>query len=65
MTEVILPGDAGLLSAKGLGHAVIERFAQREVLQTLTRIGPKIEGWFAELEAEAKAELIREGVTAG
>jgi len=35
MEEVILPGDAGLLSAVGLGHAVIERFAQREVLRPL------------------------------
>ena len=38
MEEVILPGDAGLLSAKGLGHAVIERFAQREVLLSLARV---------------------------
>jgi len=63
MMEVILPGDAGLLSAKGLGHAVIERFAQREVLLSLTKIGTEVEHWFAELEAEAAAELVREGVT--
>ena len=63
MTEVVLPGDAGLLSAKGLGHAVIERFAQREVLLSLTKVGPKIEDWFAELEADAAADLLREGVT--
>ena len=63
MTEVVLPGDAGLLSAKGLGHAVIERFAQREVLLSLTKVGAKIEKIFAELEADASAELVREGVT--
>ncbi len=62
MTEVVLPGDAGLLSAKGLGHAVIERFAQREVLLSLSRVDSKIEDWFTELEAEAVAELVREGV---
>ena len=65
MKEVILPGDAGLLSAKGLGHAVIERFAQREVLLSLTKAGKKIEGWFSELESGAAAELAREGVTPG
>jgi 5-oxoprolinase (ATP-hydrolysing) len=62
MTEVVLPGDAGLLSAKGLGHAVIERFAQREVLLSLSNVGSMVEDWFAELEAEAAAELLREGV---
>ncbi|MEE4272658.1 MAG: hydantoinase B/oxoprolinase family protein [Thermoanaerobaculales bacterium] len=60
--SVILPGRAGILSAEGLGHAVIERFAQREVLQPLERIGSSIERWFAELEEEAAAELRREGV---
>jgi len=63
MTEVVLPGDAGLLSAKGLGHAVIERFAQREVLLSLIDVGSRVEDWFAELESEAAAELLREGVT--
>jgi len=62
--DVILPGRAGILSAEGLGHAVIERFAQREVLQPLERIGASIERWFAELEEEAAAELRREGVDA-
>jgi len=62
MMEVILPGDAGLLSALGLGHAVIERFAQREVLLSLTKAGETIESWFSDLEAKAAAELAREGV---
>ncbi len=30
---VILPADAGLLSAYGIGHAPIERFAERQVLR--------------------------------
>jgi 5-oxoprolinase (ATP-hydrolysing) len=62
MEEVILPGDAGLLSALGLGHAVIERFAQREVLRPLDECADRIEGWMVDLEGEAEQALAREGV---
>ncbi len=65
MENVILPANAGLLSAYGLGHAVIERFAQSEVLQPLARISDEIEEWFKRLEAEAAGELAREGVDPG
>ena len=57
MEEVILPGDAGLLSAMGLGHAVIERFAQREVLRPLEGIGSRIEGWLKELAISRELPL--------
>ncbi|RLE20455.1 MAG: 5-oxoprolinase, partial [Acidobacteria bacterium] len=60
--EVLLPGDAGLLSAKGLGHAVIERFAGREILRPLDEIGDRLETWFGELEAEAVKVLGKEGI---
>ena len=62
MDEVILPGDAGLLSALGLGHAVFEQFAQREVLLPLDEIQERIESWFDELVIEAAAALRLEGV---
>ncbi len=32
---ILVPRDAGLLSALGLGHAVIERFAERQLLRPL------------------------------
>lgn len=35
MRTVIVPADAGLLSAVGLQHAVIERFAEHQVLRPL------------------------------
>jgi 5-oxoprolinase (ATP-hydrolysing) len=60
--EVILPDDAGLLSAIGLGHAVIERFAQRELLEPLDECAARIDDWMTELEAEAVQALVREGV---
>jgi len=62
MGDIILPGDAGLLSAKGLGHAVLERFAQREVLQPLHRVRRSLDLWFNGLEEEAAADLRHEGV---
>jgi len=62
VAEVLLPGDAGLLSASGLGHAVVERFAQREVLRPLAEVSERVEAWLGELEAEASRALAREGV---
>ncbi len=60
--EVVVPGDAGLLSALGLGHAALERFAGRELLEPLTAAAPRLDGCFAELEEEAVAALEAEGV---
>lgn len=33
--KIIIPRDAGLLSAVGLGNAVVERFAQKQILRLL------------------------------
>jgi 5-oxoprolinase (ATP-hydrolysing) len=65
MGEVLLPGDAGLLSALGLGHAVIERFAQREILRTLDEVADRLDGWLEELASEAAIALEREGIAKG
>ncbi len=58
MRTVIVPLDTSLLSAVGLGHAVLERFAHRQVLETLedAAIGPLVE----ELEQQALARLVSE-----
>ncbi len=58
MRTVIVPVDTSLLSAVGLGHAVLERFAHRQVLEPLDggRIGPLVE----DLEQEALAALVSE-----
>ncbi|MCG6948411.1 MAG: hydantoinase B/oxoprolinase family protein, partial [Acidobacteria bacterium] len=64
MEEIFLPVDAGLLSALGLGHAVVERFAQREVLRRLDEVSCDLDGWVDELAAKAAAELTDEGVVA-
>jgi 5-oxoprolinase (ATP-hydrolysing) len=62
--HVLVPADAGLLSALGLGAAVIERFAQRQVLKPLTQgLGGRLAGWLEELGREALAAVQAEGIT--
>jgi 5-oxoprolinase (ATP-hydrolysing) len=64
--DVLVPADAGLLSALGLGAAVVERFAQRQVLEPLDRVkGERIAGWLEELGREAAEAVLAEGIAAG
>ncbi|HEX4499537.1 MAG TPA: hydantoinase/oxoprolinase family protein [Thermoanaerobaculia bacterium] len=62
--RVLVPADAGLLSALGLGAAVVERFAQRQVLAPLARVQAELAGWLDELGREAMAAVAAEGVAA-
>jgi 5-oxoprolinase (ATP-hydrolysing) len=59
---VLVPRDAGLLSALGLGAAVIERFAHRQVLMPLAECGGRLAGWLDELGGEARRAVVAEGV---
>ncbi|HHM23873.1 MAG TPA: 5-oxoprolinase, partial [Bacteroidetes bacterium] len=56
-----VPADAGLLSALGLGHAVIERFSERQILQRLDRL-PDLPNLVAEMEQAAVSLMRAEGV---
>ena len=58
----LVPADAGLLSAYGLGAARIERFAERQVLEPLAEVAPRVGEWIEELEAEALSRLESDGV---
>ena len=62
MRSIVVPLDAGLLSAVGLGAAVIERFAQREVLRPLEEVGHEVEGWWESLAEQAREAVVSEGV---
>jgi 5-oxoprolinase (ATP-hydrolysing) len=62
---VVIPQDAGLLSALGIGHAVIERFAQRQVLRPLDEAEPELRQWIWQLTASATAAVERDGVPVG
>jgi 5-oxoprolinase (ATP-hydrolysing) len=57
---VIVPPDAGLLSAVGLGRAVIERIVGRQVLMPLEEAGGKVGEWLDELGR--RAAVADEGV---
>jgi 5-oxoprolinase (ATP-hydrolysing) len=65
IASVVVPADAGLLSALGLGAAVVERFAHRQVLEPLARVRSRLAGWLAELGREAAAAVETEGIAPG
>ncbi len=59
---VIVPPDGGLLSAVGLGRAVVERFAQRQILQPLDDVEGTLGDLLGALEHDAVAAVEAEGV---
>ena len=58
---VLLPKDAGLLSAYGIGNATVERFAEKQILQNINVVYPEIETHFSEIEKDACLKLRDEG----
>lgn len=63
MDTILLPSDAGLLSALGLKFSRMEEFAERQVLQPLSAFEGEIPIWMQELESEAKSSLIKQGLS--
>jgi 5-oxoprolinase (ATP-hydrolysing) len=61
--KVLLPVDAGLLSAYGLGQARIERFAECAVIAPLEQVEDSLAARLDRLEGEARAALMRDGVS--
>lgn len=62
ITRVLIPYDAGLLSAYGIGHARIERFAERLLLDSLSGATSHLRKICDELYQEGKKQLIAEGI---
>ena len=62
INTILIPEDASLLSALGLGHAVIERFAERQILQELNLVEAHISQWIQELVDQTTSTLKDEGV---
>ncbi|MEA1886613.1 MAG: hydantoinase B/oxoprolinase family protein [Bacteroidota bacterium] len=58
---ILLPRDAGLLSAYGIGHAPVERFAEKQILHLLSGIKDELPQLFDDCEANARNILLEEG----
>jgi 5-oxoprolinase (ATP-hydrolysing) len=65
IASIVVPADAGLLSALGLGAAVVERFAHRQVLEPLKQVRSHLAGWLDELGREATEAVAAEGIAPG
>lgn len=57
ITTVLVPREAGLLSAFGIQHAEVERFAQRQILQPLDQDLEAVRTALEELATEARQQL--------
>lgn len=55
MRTILIPADAGLLSARGLAHARVEHFATRTILKPLAEIADQLDSIVVELKGEACA----------
>jgi len=62
--RVIVPSDASLLSAVGVGAAAIERFAERQTLRPLEVISSELPVLMRALEDEASASAAADGAPA-
>ena len=65
MTRVLVPSDAGLLSAYGLRQARLEQIATKQILKPLGEIEANLTDWFEQLISEAKSDLHDQGVSEG
>ncbi len=65
MRRVLVPRDAALLSAIGLGHAVIERFAEEQILEPLSAVEDGLRDRFEALADRAVREVEAAGVDSG
>ncbi|MCF8357858.1 MAG: hydantoinase B/oxoprolinase family protein [Prolixibacteraceae bacterium] len=61
INTILLPRDAGLLSAYGIGNALIERFEEKQVLQPFSKAEKQLPSMFAEIEDNALFQLENEG----
>lgn len=65
MKKVLVPYDAGLLSAYGIGHASVERFEEKLILQPLHKTAGELDKLFHTLARQGTAHFIKEGFSAG
>ncbi|NOS90537.1 MAG: 5-oxoprolinase, partial [Cyclobacteriaceae bacterium] len=61
MNRILIPYDAGLLSAYGIGHAKVERFEEQLVLKPLDTILPKLPKMLNAIFTDGSKKLAAEG----
>jgi 5-oxoprolinase (ATP-hydrolysing) len=64
MKKILIPYDAGLLSAYGIGHAQVERFEEKLILQPLGKIENSLSRIAEQLFEEGSKKLQNEGYAA-
>lgn len=62
MKTILIPKEAGLLSAWGIAHASMERFVSRQILKSLSAVQQDLSQAFDELGREAMDTLIKENI---
>ncbi len=62
MGTVLIPADAGLLSALGVGRARIERMTERQVLERLDAVAGRLDGVLDDLAGRAADAIAGEGI---
>lgn len=62
--SILIPYDAGLLSAYGISEADIEAFAEKQLLTGLNAALPHMDKWWTELQQHAYTKLEKQGVEA-
>ncbi|WP_221390035.1 hydantoinase B/oxoprolinase family protein [Dyadobacter sp. NIV53] len=61
--KVIIPYDAGLFSAVGIGQALVSTIVSKQILLPWTEAENQIELWKSELIVDAEKELAKQGIT--
>lgn len=61
VTNVIVPYDAGLLSAYGIGNASVERIKEKNMLLPLEEVHSQLKEIVDDLFRQGKDELVRDG----
>ncbi len=62
ISTVFIPQDAGLLSARGLGSAKVEEFAETQVLELLQEVESELNGFCNKLAQQARQKLADQGI---
>lgn len=60
ISTVLVPGDAGVLSARGLSQARAERFSEKQILKPLDEIRHRVESIIEDLESDVMRKLKEE-----